>query len=228
MAPGVTSQGAAGPPSSPRLPPLQASASPQPCTSAPGIMVQPRLQVVGERGQLAPRADAQPRAALLAFLHVQPCNTQQGHQQPWGWPGLKLHGTRQPAGPLICGGTSIRDTTCCPWDPRPAHTCRHLGGRQAGAVGAGSGFWVGRRSPGCAAPRLWASRPSDGPAPLSPPSAPLQPRPQDPRLRLRPRRLWHGPHAPAPFRRRGRWDFPLPRSPSALHRIQVPRHRPAR
>ena len=73
-----------------------------------------------------------------------------------------------------------------------------------------------------------ASSPSDSPVPLSPPSAPFQPRPQDPRLRLRPRRLWHGPHAPAPFRRRGRWDFPFPRSASALHRIQVPGHRPAR
>lgn len=43
-------------------------------TSAPGIPVLPWLQVVGERGQLPPCANAQPRASFLAFLHVKSCD----------------------------------------------------------------------------------------------------------------------------------------------------------
>lgn len=59
----------------PRPPCLCPSSAQRLCprTSAPGSLVQLWLQVVGERRQLPPGSDAQPRAPLLAFLHVKPC-----------------------------------------------------------------------------------------------------------------------------------------------------------
>lgn len=76
------------PPHSPKLAP---STPPPPHgTSAPGIWVLPRLQVVGERCQLPPSADAQPCASFLAFLHVEPwtdasITTSSTHPLPVSW-----------------------------------------------------------------------------------------------------------------------------------------------
>lgn len=141
VAPGIASQGASGPLLSSLLPSLQVPRKPRPPprTSAPGVPVQPWLQVVGKCRQLAPRVDAQPRAAFLAFLHVQPCGNNSVTTSPAALVvkrGLEHSSLRQPLGTMgMWERPSPGTTPDAPGNPWLLHnTSWCLGGHQAGGT----------------------------------------------------------------------------------------------